>query len=75
MPYRLGESAARTIRTIGSLSAVGLMFVLSVVIGAAIGYWLDELFGSSPWFFILFFFLGVAAGMLNVYRTATKLIR
>lgn len=68
MPAR--KDTASTIRSLGMLSSVGIAFVLAVVIGAAIGYWLDRLTGLSPLFFMLFFFLGLAAGILNVVRTA-----
>ncbi len=61
---------ASAIRTLGMLSSVGIAFVLAVVIGAAIGYWLDRLTGLSPLFFIVFFFFGLAAGIVNVVRTA-----
>lgn len=42
--------------------------VASVVVGVAIGWGLDKWLDSKPWFLILFFFLGVAAGVMNVYR-------
>lgn len=42
--------------------------VASVVVGVAIGWGLDKWLDSKPWFLIMFFFLGVAAGVMNVYR-------
>ena len=69
MPPRFGESTGRTIRTIGALSAVGLAFVLAIVIGFWIGHVIDGWLGSSPWFSLIFFFLGLLAGGLNVFRT------
>jgi ATP synthase protein I len=68
-------SLGRTLRTIGALSTVGLSFVLAVVIGAWFGWWLDAWLGTGPWLFIGFFFLGLAAGGLNVYRIASKSIQ
>ncbi len=65
------ESQAGMMRAIGALSSVGIAFVLAVVMGFAAGYGLDRLTGLSPLFTILFFFFGVAAGILNVIRTAT----
>ena len=44
----------------------------AVVIGAAIGYVLDELFGSKPWLMSLFLLFGGAAGILNVYRLSKQ---
>ena len=67
-PTGLGE----TFRNVGALSAVGFMFVLAIVIGAGFGYWMDSVLGTSPWLFFLFFFCGVAAGILNVYRMAAR---
>ncbi len=70
MPDQRRDDKASYIRTLGALSSVGLAFVLAIVIGAAIGYWLDRLTGLSPLFFILFFFFGLAAGIVNVVRAA-----
>ena len=50
------------------MSAVGFAFVLAVTIGAGTGYFLDRWFSTSPWFFLAFFFFGLAAGVLNVFR-------
>ncbi|MGH8648736.1 MAG: AtpZ/AtpI family protein [Burkholderiales bacterium] len=36
--------------------------------GAAIGIGLDRWLKTSPWFTILFFLLGVAAGFMNMLR-------
>jgi ATP synthase protein I len=73
MPADRKSDKASNFGALGALSAVGIAFVLAVVIGAAIGYWLDRLTGLSPLFFILFFFLGLAAGIVNVVRTAGAL--
>lgn len=47
---------------------VGTELLSGVVVGAALGYFLDQFFGSKPWLLILFLFLGGSAGFLNVYR-------
>ena len=52
---------ARTLRTIGQLSTIGLAFVFALVMGFAGGYWLDGLLGSKPWLSLLGFGLGLAA--------------
>jgi ATP synthase protein I len=44
--------------------------VAGVIVGAAIGWFLDRWLGSSPWGFIVFLLLGFAAGILNVMRSA-----
>jgi ATP synthase protein I len=44
--------------------------VAAVVVGTIIGFILDTWFDSKPWFIIIFFFVGVAAGITNVFRSA-----
>jgi ATP synthase protein I len=61
--------------TFGALGSVGLSFVLALVIGTALGVWLDRLTGWSPLFFIVFFLLGLVAGIRNVYVTTKKFMK
>jgi F0F1-type ATP synthase assembly protein I len=74
-PPKLGKEKGRTLRSLGALSAVGFSFVLAVVIGTALGYILDRWLGTSPWLFLLCFFLGLAAGMRTVFRTVAAISR
>ena len=46
----------------------GIELVAGVVGGGLIGYGLDRWFETWPLWFIVLFFLGAAAGMLNAYR-------
>ena len=68
----VGKSPGELLRTLGALSTVGLSFVLAIVIGTAFGWWLDGQLGTKPWGFFVFFFLGLAAGVLNVYRVVQR---
>jgi ATP synthase protein I len=47
---------------------IGIELVVAVAVAAALGWAIDRWFGTRPWGMIVLFFLGVAAGMLNVYR-------
>jgi F0F1-type ATP synthase assembly protein I len=69
------KSLADSMRELGALSTVGLSFVLAIVLGALFGWLLDNWLGTSPWFFFLFFVFGLAAGVLNVYRTTGKFLK
>lgn len=62
-------------RSVGELASLGLSFVLAIVMGTAIGWWVDQRFGTAPWGFIVFFACGVAAGILNVYRITARALR
>jgi ATP synthase protein I len=46
----------------------GVEIVSALVVGVALGWFLDRWLGTWPWLFLLFFVLGSAAGVLNVYR-------
>jgi ATP synthase protein I len=60
-----------------SMSGVGMAFrvgtelVAALIVGVGAGYLLDQWLGTTPWMLIVFFFLGSAAGVLNVYRAAS----
>lgn len=46
--------------------------VAGLGIGFGIGYGLDALFGTSPWLMIVFIFLGFAAGIQTMMRSAKE---
>jgi ATP synthase protein I len=47
--------------------------VSAVLVATIIGFILDNWFDTKPWLIILFFFIGVAAGIINVIRSAKKM--
>ena len=57
----------------GSAFKLGTELVAAVAVGTIIGFILDTLFDTKPWLIIIFFFLGTAAGILNVIRTANRM--
>jgi F0F1-type ATP synthase assembly protein I len=76
MPAPSQNSGFRdTFRTLGGVGTVGLSFVLAIFIGAGAGYFLMTRFGFGSWAFFLGFAFGVAAGVLNVYRTARRFLK
>ena len=57
----------------GSAFKLGTELVAAVLVGTIIGFILDSWFDTKPWLIIIFFFLGAAAGLLNVIRTANQM--
>ena len=57
----------------GNAFKLGTELVAAVAVGTIIGFILDSWFGTKPWLIIIFFFLGTAAGILNVIRTANRM--
>jgi ATP synthase protein I len=59
--------------SIGAAFKLSTELVAAVGIGTIIGFILDKTFGSTPWLIITFFFLGVTAGIVNVFRSAKNM--
>ena len=59
--------------SIGAAFKLSSELVAAVGIGTIIGFILDKTFGSTPWLIIIFFFLGVTAGIVNVFRSAKNM--
>ena len=57
----------------GNAFKLGTELVAAVGVGTIIGFILDSWFGTKPWLIIVFFFLGAAAGILNVIRAANRM--
>ena len=62
-----------------SKSSMGTAFKMStelvsaVVVGTIIGFILDNWFGTKPWLILIFFFVGVIAGIMNVVKSAKNM--
>ena len=54
---------------------IGIELLGAIVVAVFIGWAIDHWLGTRPWGMVVFFFLGIAAGMLNVYRAVTGLGR
>ncbi len=52
---------------------IGLELVVAVFVGVAIGWAIDRWLGTRPWGLLVFLFLGIGAGMTNVYRVVKGL--
>ena len=62
-----------------SSSSMGTAFKMStelvsaVVVGTIIGFILDNWFGTKPWLILIFFFVGVITGIMNVVKSAKRM--
>ena len=78
--FKEKEKIAKTSENIEKRgNSIGLAFRLStelvsgIVVGSIMGWSLDKWLGSQPWFFLIFFILGIAAGIINVIKTAKNM--
>ena len=58
---------------IGAAFKLSTELVSAVAVGTIIGFILDKTFGTKPWLIIIFFFVGVIAGITNVIRSAKNM--
>lgn len=68
-----GDDEARSLLQValGLGARVGVEMVVALAVGFGIGWSIDWLLGTRPWGIVVFIVLGVAAGMLNVWRAMT----
>lgn len=59
-------------KLLGTYGTVGLELCLSILVGFFGGQRLDSRFGSSPWFAVIGFGFGTAAGIRFVYRAVLR---
>ena len=64
-----GSNAAH----LGKALKIGTELVAAVAVGTTLGFILDNWFDTRPWLTISFFFMGVAAGILNVIKSANSM--
>ena len=59
--------------SIGAAFKLSTELVSAVAVGTIIGFILDKTFGTKPWLILIFFFVGVVAGILNVVKSAKNM--
>jgi ATP synthase protein I len=69
-PVAGGDNAGQQ-RALGVGFRIGIEFVVAIIVATGLGWAFDRVLGTRPFGMIVLFFLGVAAGMLSVYRAIT----
>ncbi len=59
--------------SIGTAFKLSTELVSAVAVGTIIGFILDKTFGTKPWLILIFFFVGVIAGITNVIKSAKNM--
>ena len=58
---------------IGTAFKLSTELVSAVAVGTIIGFILDKTFCTKPWLILIFFFVGVIAGITNVIKSAKNM--
>ncbi|MBW1896358.1 MAG: AtpZ/AtpI family protein [Deltaproteobacteria bacterium] len=66
------DETKKLFRELWYFSSLSFSIALSIVIGLAIGYWLDKKFDTSPVLTLIFMGLGVIAGFRNIYHAVER---
>ena len=66
------EDTKKLFKQLWYYSSLSFSIALSIVIGLAIGVWLDKRFDTSPVWTLIFLVLGVIAGFRNIYLAMQK---
>ena len=67
------KNKSSNVTSLGKALKISTELVAAVVIGTTLGFILDKWFDTRPWLTISFFFMGVAAGILNVIKSAKNM--
>ena len=59
-------------RAMGAGFRIATELVACVLVGAALGWWLDKTLGTKPWLMILLLLLGAGAGLRNAWRVSEQ---
>ena len=60
-------------QTLTNTSMLGIHLVSNIIVGLAIGYFLDKWLGTGPWLLLVFLLLGIAAGFKTMFQEAKKI--
>lgn len=63
----MAEDRRELYKSLGFLSSVGICMVASILIGMAMGYYLDQWLGTAPWMLLIFLGFGIVAGFRNIF--------
>ena len=67
------KNRGSNVASLGKALKISTELVAAVVVGSTIGFLLDNWFDTKPLLIICFFFIGVAAGILSVFKSAKKM--
>jgi len=68
----MAEDKRQLFKSLGFLSSVGISLVASILIGLAMGVYLDKWLETQPLFTLVMLVIGVISGFRNVYILTTR---
>jgi F0F1-type ATP synthase assembly protein I len=56
-------------------SEIGMVLLVTTLLGIAAGYWVDQRLGTLPVFVLVGFFAGAGTGAVGIYRLITRFLK
>jgi F0F1-type ATP synthase assembly protein I len=56
-------------------SEIGMVLLVTTLIGVAAGYWVDQRLGTVPIFVLVGFLAGAGIGTVGIYRLVTRFLK
>ena len=72
MPRFFKKDTRQALMALAHLSSMGLALAIAIVLGLALGLWVDNTWSTEPWGFFIGLALGIVAGFRNVYIIAKR---
>ena len=69
------EDKRQLFKSLGFLSSIGISLVAAILIGLAMGYYLDQWLDTSPMFTLIMLAIGIISGFRNIYILTTRELR
>ena len=60
---------------VGEVAQIGMTLVVATMLGLGGGYLLDRWLATRPWLSLIGLVFGIAAGFVNIFRTAKAIER
>jgi ATP synthase protein I len=60
-------------KNLADYSSVGIMFPVSIALGAGMGYLLDKWLNTAPYLLAMFTLYGAAAAFWNLYKVTKRM--
>lgn len=71
----MAEDKRQLFKSLGFLSSVGISLVASILIGLAMGYYLDQWLDTRPVFTLIMLLIGIISGFRNIYILTNRELR
>lgn len=72
---RMAAERRELYKSLGFLSSAGICMVASILIGMAMGYYLDIWLGTKPWLLLIFLGFGIVSGFRNIFILTERELR